>query len=193
MARVAATGLAAAAPTMTAVTDHHSPDTAVASPPPPPTQPLPSPPPAPAVPVLPPRAGQLTLGWRIVMAVTWVGVVAAFAAVWNTSVQLGLSTWWLGPRGDPQPQVVRLLPFVAPLAMCLAVFNNLRRLPYFGLGAAAVVVVFGIGDLGRVGELAALELLIAGLAAAVSAASLTGMYRAESVAPAGDSAATHST
>ena len=164
---------------MTAVADHDSPDTAVAPlPPPPPAGAAPPPPPAPAIPVVPLRAGQLTMGWRIVTVVTWVGVIAAFASVWNTSVQLGLSTWWLGPRGDPQPQLVRLLPFVAPLMMCVAAFNNLRRLPYLGLGAAAVVAAFGIGDLGRVSELAALELLIAASAAAVSAASLTGMYRA---------------
>jgi hypothetical protein len=179
---------------MTAVTDQHSPDITVASPPPPPAPPVPPPPPAvPVVPVVPLRAGQLTLGWRMVMAITWVGVIAAFAAVWNTSVQLGLSTWWLGPRGDPQPQVVRLLPFVAPLAICIAVFNNLRRLPYLGLGAAVVVALFGVGDLGRVAELAALELLIAGIAAAVSAAALTGMYREASTDPAGDAAATRPT
>jgi hypothetical protein len=139
---------------------------------------LPAPPSIPLVPVVPLQAGHMTMGWRVVTACTWIGVIAAFAAIWNTSVQLGLSTWWLGARGQPQPQAVRLLPFIAPLLMCIAVFNNLRWLSYFGLTAAAAVAVFGIGDLGRVPELAMLELLVAILAAAVSAASLTGTYRA---------------
>ena len=64
-----------------------------------------------------PRAGELSIGWRFAMIALWVGVVLAWSAVWNASVQLGLSTWWLGPRADPTPAVVRLLPFVAPGAL----------------------------------------------------------------------------
>lgn len=109
---------------------------------------------------------------------TWVGVVLSLAAVWNASVQLGLSTWWLGPRGDPQPRVVQLSPFVAPLLMVLATINNARWLGLHGLAASAVLVAVGIGDIGRVGSIAATELAIAGAAAAVSVASFTGTYRA---------------
>ena len=122
-------------------------------------------------------AGQLTNGWRIVTACAWIGVIVSFAAVWNTSVQLGLSTWWLGPRGDPQPQVVRLSPFIVPVLMLMATLNNVRWLGRIGIGAAAVTAVFGLGDLGRVDRLAALELLIAVLAAVVSIVSLAGTYR----------------
>ena len=117
----------------------------------------------------------------IVTACTWIGVIVAFAAVWNTSVQLGLSTWWLGARSQPQPQLVRLSPFVVPALMCIATFNNVRWLAYLGLTAAAATAVFGIGDLGRVAEIAVLELTIAGLAATVSIASLSGTYRAADV------------
>ena len=119
-----------------------------------------------------PRAGELTTGWRIVTACTWIAVIVAFAAVWNTSVQLGLSTWWLGARAEPQPPIVRLSPFLVPLA------HGDRRLRptlvgwhWLGIGAAAVTAVFGIGDLGRVQGLATLELLIAGIALMVSLAS----------------------
>lgn len=124
-----------------------------------------------------PRARELTTGWRIVTACTWIAVIVGFAAVWNTSVQLGLSTWWLGARADPQPPVVRLTPFVAPLLMAIAAFANARRLAMLGVGAAAVTAAFGIGDISRVPGLGALELVIAGLALAVSLASLTGTYR----------------
>lgn len=126
----------------------------------------------------PPRAGELTLPWRIGTALTWIGVVLAMAAVWNASVQLGLSTWWLGPRGAPQPRAIQLMPFVAPLLMLLGTINNARRLPWFGLLAAAVTAAIGLGDIGRVPSIAATELLIAAAAAVVSVASLTGTYRA---------------
>ena len=126
----------------------------------------------------PPRPGELTLSWRVGTAVTWVAVVLAFAAVWNASVQLGLSTWWLGPRGAPRPRVIQLLPFVAPMLMVLGTINNVRWLGWYGLAAAGGLAAIGIGDLGRVASLAATELAIAGAAGAISLASLTGTYRA---------------
>lgn len=131
----------------------------------------------------PPRRGELTLPWRVITAMTWVAVVLSLAAVWNASVQLGLSTWWLGPRGDPQPRVVQLSPFVAPLLMLLGTINNARWLAWNGLAASAVLVAFGIGDLGRVPSIAAAELAIALAAAAVSVASFTGTYRAPETRP----------
>ncbi|MAT04113.1 MAG: hypothetical protein CL424_03600 [Acidimicrobiaceae bacterium] len=134
----------------------------------------------------PPRAGELSTGWRVVTACLWISVIVAFAAVWSSSAQLGLSTWWLGPRADPRSPIIRLSPFVAPLLMTIATFNNMRRLPWFGIGASLVTAAFGIGDLGRVTGLAVLELIIAGLALVVSAASLTGVYRAGPGAPAAD-------
>lgn len=125
----------------------------------------------------PPRAGELTLPWRIGTALAWVAVVLSFAAVWNVSAQLGLSTWWLGPRGEPQPRVIQLSPFVAPMLMVLATINNVRWLPWLGFAASGVLATVGVGDLGRVGSIAATELAIAGAAALFSVASLTGTYR----------------
>jgi len=125
----------------------------------------------------PPRAGQLTTGWRIATACLWILVITGFAAVWNTSVQLGLSTWWLGPRADPRSPIIRLSPFIAPVLVMLAAFNNRRWLAWAGVGASIVTALFGVGDLGRVTRLAALELGIAALALVVSLASLTGTYR----------------
>lgn len=124
-----------------------------------------------------PRAGELTLPWRIVTALTWIAVVLAFAAVWNASVQLGLSTWWLGPRGAPQPRVIQLSPFVAPMLMLLGTINNVRWLGWYGLGAAGVLAAIGVGDLSRTTSIALTELTIAAAAAVISIASLTGTYR----------------
>ncbi len=73
--------------------------------------------------------------------------------------------------------------------MCLAVFNNLRNLARLGLIAAAITSVFGIGDLVRVPEIAVLELAVAVLAAAASAASFTGTYRAAGPVPTDESQA----
>ena len=134
--------------------------------------------------VEPPRVGELATGWRIVTACLWISVIVAFAAVWSTSVQLGLSTWWLGPRADPRSPIIRLLPFVAPLLVTIAAFNNMRRLAWYGMGAALVTAAFGIVDLGRVPRLAVVELIVAGLALVVSAASLTGTYRPVGAGPA---------
>ena len=156
--------------------DPQATDASIAPPPPTPLPPPPPPTPAPTW-VHTPRSGELTTGWRIVTACTWIAVIVAFAAVWNTSVQLGLSTWWLGARAEPQSPLVRLSPFLVPLLMAIAAFANARRLAVLGIGAACLTAAFGIGDIARVPGLAALELLIAGLALAVSVASFTGTYR----------------
>lgn len=126
----------------------------------------------------PPRPGELTLGWRVVTALTWIAVVLALAGVWNASSQLGLSTWWLGPRGEPQPRLLRLVPFVPSLLMVLGTINNVRWLGRFGIAAALAVGAVGVADLDRVTSIAVTELLIAAAAGAVSIASLTGTYRA---------------
>lgn len=117
------------------------------------------------------------MGWRATTAVAWIGVILALAAVWNASVQLGLSTWWLGPRADPQPRVVQFAPFVAPVLMLLAAVNQIRWLPWLGLAAAAAVAGVAAGDLGHVNSLAIVEFVVAGAAAVVSLASSSGLYR----------------
>jgi hypothetical protein len=125
----------------------------------------------------------LTGGWRLVTAVTWGLVFITFAAVWKVSRELGLSTWWLGPIGEPQPVFVLLLPFVAPVAMVVATLNQTRWLPIAGLVASAVTAAVGLGDLDRVLRLAIVELAIAGAAAAVSIASFAGLYRSAVTSP----------
>ena len=130
-----------------------------------------------------PRAGELTNGW-IITVVTWIGVGLAFATVWNVSVQLGLSTWWLGPRGEPQPRLIQLTPFFGPMLMIIGTINQVRWLGWLGLLASAVLAGFGVVDIRRIGALGVLELLIAVVAAAVSIASLTGTYRRDPTAEA---------
>lgn len=124
-----------------------------------------------------PRAGELSIGWRFAMIALWVGVVLAWSAVWNASVQLGLSTWWLGPRANPTRAVVRLLPFVAPAIMLLVIINNVRWVAYGGMFAAVALGAIAVGDLGRVRNIGVIELAIAIVAGVASIASLAGTYR----------------
>jgi hypothetical protein len=123
------------------------------------------------------RPGELTAGWSVVFGLGWLSVAVALAAVWTASRQLGLSTWWLGPTADPRPIFVNVLPFVAPLLLVAAAMNRVRYLPWYGLAGAATIAAVGMGDLGRVRGFGVVELVIAAAAAAVSLASLSGMYR----------------
>ena len=124
------------------------------------------------------RPGELTPGWTVATALTWVGVVVALAAVWNTSRQLGLAVWWLGPPADAQPVIVSLLPFVLPVAMTAAALERVRYLPFLGLGAAAATALIGLVDVTTFPGLALAQVAIAAAAALTSIASLSGMYRA---------------
>ena len=131
-----------------------------------------------------PRAGELTTGWLIATGVGWIGVVAALAAAWNVSRQLGLSTWWLGPAHDQRPPYVVMLPFVATAVMLTLVGNRARQVPWIGIVGALATAAVGLGDLGRVRGLGLVELIAAAAGLLVSIASFSGMYR-----PAADSGA----
>ena len=111
------------------------------------------------------------------VAVTWIAVMAAWAAIWNASVQIGLSTWWLGARGDPQPVIVRLVPFIIAGAVVVAALNHLKATPWIGIAGGVGLGLIALGDVGRVDRLALVEGLVAVSAIAVSAAAATGRYR----------------
>ena len=124
-----------------------------------------------------PVAGQLTLGWRVATAIVWGLVFVGFVAVWKTSRELGLSTWWLGPLGEPVTPLVSMIPFVAPLAMILLAINNTKWLPWFGFGAAGLTTLVAVFDLSKVPRLALVELAIAGAGALTAGAGFSGRYR----------------
>jgi hypothetical protein len=73
--------------------------------------------------------------------------------------------------------VVQLLPFVVPALIVLGALNRVRRLPWVGVLAGAVITVLGVIDLGRVARLGLIEIGIGVLSALVSLASRSGMYR----------------
>lgn len=134
------------------------------------------PPTRPSAPVA--RAGELDTVWRSVLAACWVGVFFTFAAVWKASEEIGIATWWLGPRSEPQPLLIRLSPFALSLAIGLVVIYNRREAVWVSLGGAGVIAVLATLDLSRSKGLAVVEFAIAGAAALVTAASFSGRYRA---------------
>ena len=101
-------------------------------------------------------------------------------AVWKTSEELGLATWWLGPRSNPQPVVVRVIPFVVIAVFGVLASYNVRRLPWISLGGSLALALIAVPDLSRSTGIATIEFAIAVAVALVSAASLTGTYRAAS-------------
>ncbi len=151
-----------------------------------PEAPLPPPPPPPVAtrrersPASFDEPGQLTVGWRIATAIVWGLVFVGYTAVWKTSRELGLNTWWLGPIGDPAGWWLSMLPFLAPLAMILLAVNNAKGLPWFGLGATAWCTVIALFDLGPVFRLALVELAIAAAGALAAIGSISGLLRERS-------------
>jgi hypothetical protein len=125
-----------------------------------------------------PRPGELTPAWRITVIVTWVGALLAYMAVWKASEEIGIATWWLGPRSNPEPMYIRLVPFAVVAVFVILAGYNIKRLPWVSLGGSVVLALIAIPDLSRSAGLAAIEFAIAGAVALVSLGSLSGMYRA---------------
>ncbi len=125
----------------------------------------------------PKRPGQLSPGWRLAFGIGWAAIIVGYAAVWQTSRVIGLSTWWLGAEAEPRLVLINLLPFYGPVLVAAAAISNWRYAPYLGIGVAFIGAAIGAGDLGRVQWLAVVELVVAGAALCISVASLAGMYR----------------
>ena len=123
------------------------------------------------------EVGQLTAGWSTVFWIGWLLIAGSFVAIWVSSRQVGLSTWWLGPATDPQLILITLLPFTVPLALAAAGYTAQRWLPWWGIGGAAFVAVIAAFDVDRVPGYAAIEfgLAIAGLF--ISIACFAGLFR----------------
>lgn len=145
----------------------------------------PPPPPAPVgasqftfAPRPPRRAGQLTSGWNRFLLLTWLFVVASFIAIWVSSRNTGLSTWWLGPETAPRFILFNLLPFVAPAAVSLMCQLALRWLPWIGMAGALATAAIAAGDISRVPGYAVAEFTVAGGALLASLACFAGVLRA---------------
>lgn len=110
---------------------------------------------------------------------TWLFAIASFIAIWVSSRNTGLSTWWLGPKPEPRLILISLLPFVAPVLVCAMCQLGLRRLPWAGIGAALVTAAIAAGDVDRVPGYAVAEFVVAGGGLLASIACFAGVLRDE--------------
>lgn len=123
------------------------------------------------------RPGDLTLQWRLLVGAAWVAAFFAYSAVWQASVQIGIGTWWLGPRAQPTNMLVRVLPFVLCIAMALCALYNVTRLLRVSMLGVALAALISVPDFSRSVGLGVAELVIACLVGLVVAAAATGRYR----------------
>jgi hypothetical protein len=123
------------------------------------------------------RPGQLTLGWQMMLAACWTAAFFAFAAVWKTSQEIGIGTWWLGARAQPQPIAVRITPFALTLAVGMVALYNIRRSAWISAAASVAIAVCAAFDMSRSGGLAATEFAIAGSMLLVSIGAALGAIR----------------
>ena len=122
------------------------------------------------------RPGQLTLGWTTVFWFGWLLVAGSFGAVWYSSYLTGFATWWLGPESDPRIPLM-VIPFIAPITLCVLALRGARRLPWLGIGGAVLTAGIAAGDLGARTGYSLVEFGIAAAALLVSLACFAGMLR----------------
>ncbi len=116
------------------------------------------------------------------LGLAWITAFFAYAGVWQASVQIGISTWWVGPRAQPTNIAVRLVPFYISLVVALLVVYNIRWIVRWSAAGVAASALIAVPDFSRSIGLGIAEAVIAGLLGVVTLASLTGRYRTASPA-----------
>jgi hypothetical protein len=111
------------------------------------------------------------------LTVAWCAALLAYAAIWQASVQIGISTWWLGPRAQPTNPAIKMLPFALALTVAVSVIYDVRRPIRVSAAGILAAVAIGLPDFTRSTGLALAELLIPASLALVTAAAMTGQYR----------------
>lgn len=111
------------------------------------------------------------------LGAAWVLAFLAFASVWKVSEEIGISTWWIGPRSQPQPLVIRSIPFVLVIIPTLAALYNVRRAAWLGVAVSLALGVVAVFDISRSGGLAAIEFAIAACELLVSLGAVVASVR----------------
>jgi len=127
------------------------------------------------------EAGQLTEGWRWVLAVGWALCIPGLFALGDAANSFGKPTWWLDNSATASWYSV--LAFVPPLLVTCAAAANWRHWP---IAAAAGVVSLGIYaavDASESPAVAIGEAVLAAAAALVSVACLAGRVRRAPASP----------
>jgi len=121
------------------------------------------------------QPGQLTTGWRWVLALGWSVCIPVLITLADAANSFGKPTWWLS--SSAMPAWWTPAPFLAPLLVTMAATGNWRRWPI-----AASVGVVGLGltalfDRTRSPSGAVGEAIMAAAALASSIACLAGRVR----------------
>jgi H+/Cl- antiporter ClcA len=132
-----------------------------------------TPPPPATRPALP---GQLTLAYRWIVVVFWVGIVSALGVVAGASEVIGRQVWWLGDD-ERRRFYLLVLPALAPLATILAAINNRRWVTEASAVATVTTLLTAFGDRHRSPGAATVELALGIAGLLVTVASLAGRYR----------------
>ena len=120
------------------------------------------------------RDGDLTTSWRVIVGSAWALALCAYAGVWQASVQIGIGTWWLGPRAQPTDAYVRFIPFLVPLVVIVALSSDARHPARISIVGSVVAGLISVPDFSRSVLLGATEASIAVLLLVVGLAALTG-------------------
>jgi hypothetical protein len=123
------------------------------------------------------RAGDLTPKWRVVVTAAWIIAFFAYAAIWQASVEIGIGTWWTGPRAQPTHTVVRILPSLLSISIAMCAVYNVPRLLRLSAVGVALAAIGAIPDLSRSVGLGIAEFVVAGLLGLVTLAARSGRYR----------------
>lgn len=108
----------------------------------------------------------------------WLAAFFAYAGIWQASVQIGIGTWWIGPRAQPTPILIRLIPFYLALVVGLLIVYNVKWVVRWSAVGVLGMALIAIPDFSRSIGLGVAEAAIAGMLAVITLASLTGRYRA---------------
>jgi hypothetical protein len=125
------------------------------------------------------QSGDLTTSWRIMLAGAWIAAFFAYAAIWQATVQIGFSTWWVGPRSQPTNAAIKLLPFFLVLAVALWVIFNVQRVIIASVVGVILTAGIAIPDFSRSTRIAITELAITALLGLVTVAAATGRLDSE--------------
>lgn len=139
--------------------------------------PEPAPPDAPSTTRAAVRPGDLAGSWRAMLGLAWLAAFFAYAAVWQASVQIGIGTWWLGPRAQPTHVAIKLIPFYLTLVIGLLVVYNVKWIVRWSALGIVAATLIALPDFSRSVGLGVAEATIAGLLGVITLASLSGRYR----------------
>jgi len=114
-----------------------------------------------------PKPGELTIGWRWVLTLGWVGVVVGLMAVADTARVLNKPPFWLDHG-------LIVVPFTMPVLAAAAAFANHRLAIWLGAAAAVTLGVLAVVDVRATPGIAASLGVLALVGALTTLASLAG-------------------